>query len=83
MCLGAPARIVEISEGHPHLAYADFQGVRREINIGLLEGDGVGVGDWVLVHMGMAMSPLTDEEARSTLEFLENLTGDYSGELTT
>ncbi len=79
MCLGTPARIVEISGDHPHIAFADLQGVRREINIGLVEADGVGVGDWVLVHMGMAMSPLTADEARSTLEFLESLT-DWDGE---
>ena len=75
MCLGIPGQIVEMVDDEHHIAKAEVSGVRRNINVGLLaEGpDAVGVGDWVLIHVGFAMSKIDEEEARQTLEFLTAL----------
>ncbi|MGH9074340.1 MAG: HypC/HybG/HupF family hydrogenase formation chaperone, partial [Acidimicrobiales bacterium] len=48
MCLGIPGEVVEMVDSHHHLAKVDVAGVRRNINIGLLEEEGVVPGDWVL-----------------------------------
>jgi hydrogenase expression/formation protein HypC len=58
-------------------------GVRRSVNIGLLDADGVGVaaGDWVLIHVGFAISQVDEEEARATRDLLERMGEDYEREL--
>ena len=83
MCLGIPGQIVEIVDDANHIAKAEVSGVRRNVNIGLLtEGeDAVGIGDWVLIHVGFAMSKIDEEEARQTREFLEMLGEPYEQEL--
>ncbi|MGE5858284.1 MAG: HypC/HybG/HupF family hydrogenase formation chaperone [Solirubrobacterales bacterium] len=83
MCLGIPGQIVEVVDDVNHIAKAEVSGVKRNVNIGLLtEGDeAVGVGDWVLIHVGFAMSKIDEEEARQTLEFLEMLGKPYEEEL--
>jgi hydrogenase expression/formation protein HypC len=83
MCLGIPGQIVELIDEQHHIAKAEVSGVRRAINIGLLaEGpDAVGVGDWVLIHVGFAMSKIDEEEARSTREFLISLGAPFEEEL--
>ena len=83
MCLGIPGQIVEIIDEEHHIAKAEVSGVRRAVNIGLLaEGpDAVGVGDWVLIHVGFAMSKINEEEARSTREFLISLGAPFEEEL--
>ena len=75
MCLGIPGQIVELLD-HEHLARVDVSGVSRTINIGLLEDDGIGVGDWVLIHVGFAMSKIDEEEARLALASLADARGD-------
>lgn len=81
MCLGVPGRIVEFLEPTHHLARAEISGVRRAINVGLLLPDGLDVGDWVLIHVGFALSKIDEEEARRTTEFLEQLGSDFAEEL--
>jgi hydrogenase expression/formation protein HypC len=83
MCLGIPGQIVEMVDSEHHIAKAEVSGVRRNVNVGLLvEGeDAVGVGDWVLIHVGFAMSKIDEEEARQTREFLEMLGAPYEEEL--
>ncbi len=83
MCLGIPAQIVELVDHEHHIAKAEVSGVRRNVNIGLLsEGpDAVGVGDWVLIHVGFAMSKIDEAEAEATREFLEQLGEPYEQEL--
>jgi hydrogenase expression/formation protein HypC len=83
MCLGIPGQIVEIVDETHHIAKAEVSGVRRNVNIGLLaEGaDAVGIGDWVLIHVGFAMSKIDEEEARQTREFLKMLGEPYEQEL--
>jgi hydrogenase expression/formation protein HypC len=73
MCLGVPGQIVEIAAGGEHLAKVDVVGVRRQINIGLVEDDGVEPGDWVLIHVGFAMSIIDEDEARSSLALLQDM----------
>jgi len=83
MCLGIPGKIVEILDEDLTLAKADISGVRRNINIGLVHYDEerVEVGEWVLIHVGFAMSKIDEKEARDTLEALEEIGGEYEQEL--
>ena len=83
MCLGIPGQIIELVDYHHHIAKAEVSGVRRNVNIGLLtEGpDAVGVGDWVLIHVGFAMSKIDEEEAQATREFLLQLGEPFEAEL--
>ena len=81
MCLGVPGRIVEFIDPARHLAKAEISGVRRNINVGMLIPDGLEIGDWVLIHVGFALSKIDEEEARRTTEFLEQLGSDYADEL--
>ncbi len=73
MCLGIPARVVDIDGGHPDLAYADVAGARRQINMGLLADEGIAVGDWVVIHMGFALERLSAEAAADALAVLNTL----------
>jgi len=81
MCLGIPGEIVEIKAGRDDLAIVDVVGVRRAVNIGLLGQDQVGIGDWVLVHVGFAMSKIDEAEAAATLTLLNGLGQAYTDEL--
>jgi len=83
MCLAIPGQIVEVVDEEHRLAKVDVAGVRRNVNIGLLdeEGGGVGPGDWVLIHVGFAISQIDEEEARATRELLERMGADYEQEL--
>ena len=69
MSLGIPAQLVDRDTGHPDLAAVDMGGVTRVINMGLLD-EPLGPGDWVLVHMGFALSAMTADEARDALDAL-------------
>jgi hydrogenase expression/formation protein HypC len=69
MCLGIPAQLVEGDTGHSDLAMAEVGGVRRVINVGLLD-ERPRPGDWVLVHMGFALETMTPEEAAEALAAL-------------
>ena len=82
MCLGVPGQIVEFLDATHHLAKAEISGVRRAINVGLLVPDGLEIGDWVLIHVGFALSKIDEEEARLTLKFLEQLGSDFAEEMT-
>ncbi len=83
MCLAIPGQVVEIVNAEHRLARVDVAGVRRTVNIGLLDGEdgGAGHGDWVLIHVGFAMSKIDEEEAQSTREFLLALGEPYEAEL--
>jgi hydrogenase expression/formation protein HypC len=81
MCLGIPGEIVEVYDDRPDLAKVDVSGVRRAINIGLLEGEDVRPGDWILIHVGFALSKIDEEEAAAALNFLEGIGQAYDDEL--
>jgi hydrogenase expression/formation protein HypC len=73
MCLAIPGQIVELSAEQPALAKVDVGGVKRSVNIGLLENERVGPGDWVLIHVGFAMSKIGESQARDQLRMLQAL----------
>jgi hydrogenase expression/formation protein HypC len=81
MCLGIPGEVVELVPDQPDLATVDVSGVRRSINVGLLENEEVSPGDWVLIHVGFAMSKIDEDEARAALDFLEGIGQAYDDEL--
>ena len=69
MCLGIPAQLVAGETGHQDLVMAAVGGVPRPVNIGLLE-ERPGIGDWILIHMGFALSVMTAAEAQDALDAL-------------
>lgn len=71
MCLGIPGQIVEMDPRNEHLARVDVSGVGRMINIGLLVDEHLEPGDWVLIHVGFAMSRIDQEEAELALASLQ------------
>lgn len=73
MCLAIPGRIVEFSADQPLLAKVDVAGVKRAINIGLLADERLEIGDWVLIHVGFAMSKIGEQEARDQLTMIAAL----------
>ena len=84
MCLGIPGQIVAISDTENDLGIVDVSGVRREINLICVIDENHPiescVGDWVLVHVGFAMSRIDETEAAATLKILEQL-GEVAPEL--
>jgi hydrogenase expression/formation protein HypC len=81
MCLGIPGQIIEFADSTRQLAKAEVSGVRRTINVGLVLPDGLKEGDWVLIHVGFALTIIDENEARSTTEFLSQLGEGYVDEL--
>ena len=83
MCLAIPGHVVEVVDEEKRLAMVDVAGVQRNVNIGLLDadGEGVGAGDWVLIHVGFALSKIDEEEAIATRRMLEGMGADYEQEL--
>ena len=81
MCLGIPGQVVERDPDNEHLAKVDVAGVRRMINIGLLQDEGVTIGDWVLIHVGFAMSKIDEDEADRALQGLQLLGQAYTDEV--
>lgn len=70
MCLAIPGQVVELVPEQALLAKVDVGGVRRNVNIGLLEDARVAVGDWILIHVGFALSKIGEDEARDQLRML-------------
>jgi hydrogenase expression/formation protein HypC len=81
MCLGIPGQVVELDPDNEHLAKVDVAGVRRMINLGLLEDEGMAVGDWVLIHVGFAMSKIDEAEADRALQGLQLMGQAYTDEV--
>ena len=83
MCLAIPGQVVEMVDEQHRLALVDIAGVRRNVNVGLLDLDEGGVqrGDWVLIHVGFAISRVDEREARATRELLERMGAEYEREL--
>ncbi len=83
MCLAIPGQVIDVVDEENRLARVDVAGVRRKVNIGLLDAadGGAQPGDWVLIHVGFAMSKVDEEEAQATLELLAGMGDDYEQEL--
>jgi hydrogenase expression/formation protein HypC len=77
MCLGIPGQVVEIVDAAKHLAKVEISGVRRQVSLTCIVSDEHPIqsciGDWVLVHVGFAMSLINEDEAKKTLELLMEL----------
>ena len=80
MCLAIPGKIVEIVDAANQIAKVDVAGVKRNVNIGMLEAEDTHIGDYVLVHVGFAMTKRDAREAEETLRMLREL-GSYEAEL--
>ncbi len=84
MCLGIPGQIVEITDADNLMARVDVNGIQRQVNIACIVSDDHPsescIGDWVLVHVGFAMSRIDEEEAQKTLQILAEL-GEVQQEL--
>jgi hydrogenase expression/formation protein HypC len=81
MCLGIPGQIVEIVDETFQIAKVDVGGVKRCVSIALIAAEGVVPGDWVLIHVGFAMSKINEQEARETLNLLQGMGQVYADEL--
>ena len=83
MCLAIPGQILELVDEPNRLALVDVAGVRRNVNVGLLDegGETAGPGDWVLIHVGFAISKVDEAEALATRKMLEGMGADYEAEL--
>ena len=83
MCLAIPGQVIELVDEENRLARIEVAGVRRTVNVGLLDGDDGGArpGDWVLIHVGFALAKVDEEEAMATLRLLEQMGAEYEREL--
>ncbi len=81
MCLGIPGRILAVVDEERSIAKVDVSGVKRNINIMLVRPEGIEPGDWVLIHVGFAMSKIDENEARETMKALRTMGDVYKDEL--
>lgn len=81
MCVGIPALVVELGSSGAHTATVDVEGTRRVVNTIMVDDDGLAVGDWVLLHVGFAMSKIDEHEAQETLAFMRQLGSVYDEEI--
>lgn len=81
MCLGIPGQIIEIVDEVFQMASVEIGGVRRGVSLALLASEGVTPGDWVLIHVGFAMSKIDEQEAQETLRLLQEMGTAYADEL--
>jgi len=81
MCLGIPGEVIELHPEQPDLAKVNVSGVRRMINIGLLSDDPPAPGEWVLIHVGFALSKIDEAEAQATLRLLQGMGADFDDAL--
>lgn len=81
MCLGIPGQVVELLDTTFSLARVDVSGVKRNVNVSLVASEGIAPGDWVLIHVGFAMSKIDEQEAQETLKMLHTMGSIYTDEL--
>ena len=73
MCLAIPGRIVELVSGQDQVGVVEVAGVRRKVQLGLLAEDMPTTGDWVLIHVGFAMSKISEADASEQMRLLSML----------
>lgn len=73
MCVAIPGRIVEVFDDEQHFALVEVSGVRRKVNVDLLRDEGVDTDDWVLIHVGFAMSKISEADAEDQLRLMKLL----------
>ncbi|HTK06655.1 MAG TPA: HypC/HybG/HupF family hydrogenase formation chaperone [Ktedonobacteraceae bacterium] len=82
MCLGIPGQILDIVDDENSIARVNVSGVKRNVSIALVRPEGIAPGDWVLIHVGFAMSKIDENEARETMKALQIMGQAYTDELT-
>jgi hydrogenase expression/formation protein HypC len=73
MCLAIPGKIVEFASDGSARATVEVAGVRRKVDLGLLQDDMPVLGDWVLIHVGFAMSKISEQDAQDQMNTLRML----------
>jgi hydrogenase expression/formation protein HypC len=81
MCLGIPGQVIDIVDDANSIAKVDVSGVKRNVSVALVRPEGIEPGDWVLIHVGFAMSKIDENEARDTLQALQMMGQAYADEL--
>jgi hydrogenase expression/formation protein HypC len=81
MCLGIPGQVLEMVDDANSIAKVNVSGVKRNVNVALVRPEGIGPGDWVLIHVGFAMSKIDEEEAHETMKALQMMGEVYTDEL--
>lgn len=81
MCLGIPGKVIDIVDDTNSIARVDVSGVKRNVSVALVRPDGIEPGDWVLIHVGFAMSKIDENEARETMQALQIMGQAYTDEL--
>nr|HET6904962.1 HypC/HybG/HupF family hydrogenase formation chaperone [Ktedonobacteraceae bacterium] len=81
MCLGIPGQVLEIVDDENSIAKVVVSGVKRNVSIALVRPEGIDPGDWVLIHVGFAMSKIDENEARETMKALYTMGDIFSDEL--
>jgi hydrogenase expression/formation protein HypC len=81
MCLGIPGQVLEIVDDANSIARVDVSGVKRNVSVALVRSEGIAPGDWVLIHVGFAMSKIDEAEAHETLKALQLMGDVYTDEL--
>ena len=78
MCLAIPGKIIELVPDIPNLGVVEVTGVRRKVDLGLLADELLQVGDWVLIHVGFALSKISETEAADQMRTLAILGEDVA-----
>ena len=81
MCLGIPGQVLEIVDDTNSIAKVVVSGVKRNVSVALVRPEGIGPGDWVLIHVGFAMSKIDENEAQETMKALYTMGNIFTDEL--
>jgi len=81
MCLGIPGQVVSIVDDANSIAKVNVSGVKRNVSVALVRPEGIEPGDWVLIHVGFAMSKINENEAHETMKALQIMGETYTDEL--
>ena len=81
MCLGIPGQVLDMVDDENSIAKVIVSGVKRNVNVALVRPEGIGPGDWVLIHVGFAMSKIDESEARETMKSLQMMGDVFTDEL--
>ena len=81
MCLGIPGQIIDIVDDENSIAKVNVSGVKRNVNVFLVRPEGIGPGDWALIHVGFAMSKIDEKEAFETMQGLNSMGDVFTDEL--
>ena len=81
MCLGIPGQILDIVDDENSIAKVNVSGVKRNVSIALVRPEGIEPGDWVLIHVGFAMSKIDEKEAYETMQGLNSMGDVFTDEL--